>query len=325
MTPEAFGAQLDEKRLSLEAYGRFVIDKVTSSLRTNLPTERLHQLLKVTPSFRVKDTASALQKIARKRYGDPASEMTDIVGVRFVVLLEADIELVERAIINCGGAWTPRKDRFPLLEIKESPEAFEYQSTHFVVRLNQDTQVEGLTVLVDTPCEVQIRTLVQHAYAEFVHDRVYKPGKHVPAGVRRLIARAMAMLESTDLIFSEAADELACVNLTLDQWMELSATVYNRHCGQQATSVTVVEARLFFETFRDLLPSANSREVEAHFQDLAETITRYRDASNLFGHPLIVVLMWMLERHDQSVATRWPMGKYRADLSTAAALLGTSI
>lgn len=325
MTPEAFGARLDEQRPSLDAYGQYVIDRVTSSLKTNLSAAQFNELLKVTPSFRVKDTTSALQKIARKGYKDPVSEMTDVVGVRFVVLLEADIELVEKAIINCGGVWTPRKDRFPLFDIQENPEAFEYQSTHFVIRLNQDTQAGGLTILADTPCEVQIRTLVQHAYAEFVHDRVYKPGKHVPAGVRRLVARAMAMLESTDLIFSEAADELACINLSLDQWMELSVTVYNTHCGQHATSVAEGEARLFFETFRDLLPSANSREVEAHFRNHAENITLHRDDQNVFGHPFVVVLMWVVARHDQVVAARWPMGKYRADLSAAAGLLGIAL
>lgn len=325
MTPEAFGARLDEQRPSLNAYGQYVIDKVTSSLRTNLSPAKFNELLKVTPSFRVKDTASALQKIGRKGYEDPTSEMTDVVGVRFVVLLEADIELVERAIISCGGVWTPRKDRFPLFDIQENPEAFEYQSTHFVIRLNQDTQAGGLTVLADMPCEVQIRTLVQHAYAEFVHDRVYKPGKHVPAGVRRLVARAMAMLESTDLIFSEAAEELACVNLSLDQWMELSETAYNTHCGQHKTSVADSDARLFFETFRDLLPSANSREVEAHFREHAENITRYRDEKNVFGHPFVVVLMWVVARHDQVVAARWPMGKYRADLAAAAGLLGIAL
>jgi putative GTP pyrophosphokinase len=325
MTPEAFGARLDEQRPSLNAYGQYVIEKITSSLRANLSTEKFNELLKVAPSFRVKDTASALQKIAKKGYKDPIFEMTDVVGVRFVVLLEADIELVEKAIISCGGAWTPRKDRFPLFEIQENPEAFEYQSTHFVIRLNQDTQAGNLTILADSPCEVQIRTLVQHAYAEFVHDRVYKPGKHVPAGVRRLVARAMAMLESTDLIFSEAADELACVNLSLDQWMELSVTVYNRHCGRHATSVAEGEARLFFETFRELLPSANSREIEAHFLDHAANIIQYRDDQNVFGHPFVVVLMWVVARHDQVVAARWPMGKYRTDLSTAASLLGIAL
>jgi putative GTP pyrophosphokinase len=325
MTPQAFGAQLDAQRPHLKAYGQYVIEKIMTLMRANMTAEKFDALFKVTPSFRVKDTASALQKIIRKNYKHPVSEMTDVVGVRFVVLLEADIELVEKAIISCNGVWTPRKDRFPLFEIQENPEAFEYQSTHFVIRLNQDTQIGDFTVLADTPCEVQIRTLVQHAYSEFVHDRVYKPGTHVPTGVRRLVARAMAMLESTDLIFSEAADELECVNLSLDQWMELSATVYNRHCGEHLTNVAEHEARLFFETFRDLLPSANSRDVEVHFQSYAQRITQHRDHQNVFGHPFVVVLMWVVARHDQVVAARWPMGKYRTDLSTVAGLMGIAL
>ena len=32
----------------------------------------------------------------------------------------------------------------------------------------------GHTIEKDTPCEIQIRTLEQHAYAELSHDYVYK-------------------------------------------------------------------------------------------------------------------------------------------------------
>ncbi len=325
MNATAFGAYLDERRSSLTSYGQYVIEAVTASLRGDLTEVKFKSLLKVPPTFRVKDSASAIQKITLKGYKDPMAELTDVVGVRFVVLLESDIGLVEKAIINCNGDWTPRKDRFPLFEIKESPEAFQYQSTHFVIRLNQDITIDGNLLHADTPCEVQIRTLVQHAYAEFVHDRVYKPGKYVPSSVRRLVARAMAMLESTDLIFSEAANELACVNLSVDQWMIESESVYSALCGSFSTKVTEDEARLFFETFQDLIPSVNSREVEENFRKYAPSITLHRNEENVFGHHFVVVMLWLVSQHDQVVAARWPMEKFRADLTRLAAMLGIAL
>lgn len=129
--------------------------------------------------------------------------MTDILGVRFVVLLESDIKVVEDALVGIN-IWTPRKDRTPLIEKEKNPEVFDYKSVHYVVKNNDLITFESGEVVQDTPCEIQIRTLAQHAYAEFVHDRVYKGEKNPSAKLRRLMAKAMAMLEATDEIFEEA-------------------------------------------------------------------------------------------------------------------------
>ena len=324
MTPASFGQRLDGLRPCLKEYGKYVIQKIMASLEATLTTEQYSQLIKVGPSHRVKDTLSAVEKIERKAYDDPVSQLTDVVGVRFVVLLEADIAHVERAIVNCN-AWTPRKDRSPLFEVHENPEVFDYQSTHFIVRANENITLGDFVVPQDTPCEIQIRTLVQHAYAEFVHDRVYKAGNEVPSNVRRLVARSMAMLESTDLIFSEAADELACINLSLEEWNEHSAKVYVANCGQLGTAVSEAEAQLFFETFRDVLSGAHTGDARRLFEVHSAKVVEAREEGNMFSHPFVVLVLWVLAHHDQIAADRWPLGKYRNDLVMAASFLGIAL
>jgi len=323
MSPASFGERLDALRPCLKEYGKYVIQRIMASLEATLTVEQYSQLIKVGPSFRVKDTLSAVEKIERKAYDDPVSQVTDVVGVRFVVLLDADIALVERAIVNCN-AWTPRKDRSPLFEVHENPEVFDYQSTHFIVRANDDIKLGDFVVPRDTPCEIQIRTLVQHAYAEFVHDRVYKAGKEVPSNVRRLVARSMAMLESTDLIFSEAAEELACINLSLEERSAHAAKVY-ANFGQVATAVSEAEAQLFFETFRDVLSGAHTNDVRRLFEVHSAKVIEAREEGNMFSHPFVVLVLWVLAHHDQIAADRWPLGKYRADLVTAASFLGIAL
>lgn len=324
MNADDFGRRLDQLRPTLKAYGKFVIDRVDSYLRANLQKEDYATLVKVGPSFRVKDTFSAVEKIARKNYPDPVAQMTDVVGVRFVVLLQADLALVEKAIIDCN-AWTPRKDRTPLLEVAESPEVFGYQSIHFVVNLNDELKLGDFTVPRDTPCEIQIRTLVQHAYSEFVHDRVYKGGGSVPVKVRRLVARAMAMLEATDEIFSEATRELASITDDLSKWKAKAEGIYAAHCGTSSDKPNEEEASLFYETFHTLLSTANLDQVQALFSTHAQTINELKVENSLFNQPFIVPVIWLLKNHDQEMLAKWSLGKYRSDLETAAAVMGVGI
>ena len=50
--------------------------------------------------------------------------------------------------------------------------------------------------------EIQIRTLLQHAWAVFYHDRLYKSDFPVPAGLQREAIRLAASLEAVDEKFS---------------------------------------------------------------------------------------------------------------------------
>ena len=60
-------------------------------------------------------------------------------------------------------------------------------------------------------CEIQIRTLLQHAFAEVSHDSTYKGPYKNDKGILRHLAKSMALMEATDdyfcNIFSLTSDE----------------------------------------------------------------------------------------------------------------------
>src|SRR5690606_11585815 len=149
------------------------VDTVKERIQAEIGPERYKKLFKIDPSYRVKSPESVIEKLARKKYTNPHQEMTDLVGARFVVLLRSDIAVVDRAIIN-RSCWSVSKDRDYINEALSDPSVFDYQSMHYLVRNLEDRTIEGVHVPDGLTCEVQVRSLLQHAYAELVHDDIYK-------------------------------------------------------------------------------------------------------------------------------------------------------
>ena len=58
-------------------------------------------------------------------------------------------------------------------------------------------------------CEIQIRSILQHAWAEIEHDLGYKAGSQVPAPIRRRFSRLAGLLEIGDSEFAQIRDDLA--------------------------------------------------------------------------------------------------------------------
>jgi len=59
-------------------------------------------------------------------------------------------------------------------------------------------------------CEIQVRTILQHAWAEIEHDLVYKSPADIPFRVRRRFASLAGLLEIADREFeSLRQDEMA--------------------------------------------------------------------------------------------------------------------
>ncbi|HWU32314.1 MAG TPA: (p)ppGpp synthetase [Marmoricola sp.] len=151
---------------------------------------------------RTKSVASFAGKAMRSRdgvplYVDPLTEITDVVGVRVITYLQSDVEAVaelfddQLTIIDDRdlGKETAREGRFG------------YASRHLLV-----STPDGL----DRPASVQVRTVLQHAWAEFEHDIRYKgsvPVEHAPDLDRRFTLAA-GLLELADREFSEIRDLL---------------------------------------------------------------------------------------------------------------------
>ncbi len=166
--------------------------------------------LKQPAKARVKSDDSLIDKAfyrPNKNYENPYEDIEDKVGCRFVVLLVEHINELSD-IIKSSDRWEYKECRHFNEERKKDPLLFTYQSVHYVVRAKSDEQANGLTIKAGTPCEIQVRTLLQHAYAELTHDAVYKAKTVVEPEVHRTVAKSMALIETTDDFFSDVNNKL---------------------------------------------------------------------------------------------------------------------
>lgn len=290
------GAYIEQHRAKLEAWGGFIVDKMRPVAIGRL---------KVGASYRVKDPTSARVKQIRKGYVDPIRQMTDLVGARFVVLTEDDLVPLQQFIETFSG-WTAVKSRDPLFERNDQPSSFGYQSHHYELRPVESLQLGSELVDPCFCCEVQVRTLLQHAYAELTHDSMYKPVQTVPSQAERLVARSMALMETTDELLSRA---LAAVREANAPAASL-AVVAGRITGSELGTESRLLFDLLAQEFTDLITSNSGCDISSFATERAFVLERIRARAGrgLFNFPVVaLVAFWIVSRLEAGVRVRWPL------------------
>lgn len=160
---------------------------------------------------RAKTLTSFASKAAREvdgvpLYADPLAEITDQLGVRVVTYVRDDVS----AVVDLLGDLLPILDDRDLGRETASEGRFGYASRHLLLDLPDEPPYDGV------PCgraSVQVRTVLQHAWAEFEHDIRYKgtvPEADVPDLDRRFTLAA-GLLELADREFSAIRDRIPAV------------------------------------------------------------------------------------------------------------------
>lgn len=178
----------------------------------DLMKERLSQLCPMAViGGRTKGVASFARKILSKnKYRDPLVEMTDLYGLRIITQIDAEVEAVRLFIRSHPDLFViDEKNSEDKLSRLRSGE-FGYRSVHFVLSLTENAVPQKLRhrKLHELKAEVQIRTQLQHAWADIGHDRLYKGAFKPPLRFQRESARIAALLESADEAFSRLVDGL---------------------------------------------------------------------------------------------------------------------
>lgn len=204
MNIDDFKQRWDTERAGYEKWGNHVTTITTRRIEERIGPTQIGEFLKVPALPRLKNTDSLIAKAfhRQKSYKHPYEDINDKVGVRFVVLLCSEIPVVEQALTDPRNDWSAEKDKDFEQQRNDTPEEFLYQSTHYLVRPLEDDESDYPDGVV---CEVQIRTLLQHAHSELSHRTVYKPNHDVDPVVRRIVARSVALVETTDECFSNVA------------------------------------------------------------------------------------------------------------------------
>ncbi len=140
-------------------------------------------------------------------YPDPLRDITDQIGVRVITYVHSDVA----AVADLLDDQTRVIDDRDMGQETASEGRFGYASRHLLVGVETDRELEPPDdVLRGRRAQVQIRTVLQHAWAEFEHDIRYKgtiPDEHVPDFDRRFTLAA-GLLELADREFSTIRDRL---------------------------------------------------------------------------------------------------------------------
>jgi len=184
----------DHNRLSLSVRG--IVENL-------LKTEKIDYL---AITSRVKDSESIVNKVKRKTYTNAKSQLTDISGIRIIVFFESDIERV-CSIIKTAFEIDTKNSSNKNSSLKSNQTG--YRSVHFVCELGKKrSELPENLGLDGFKFELQIRTVLQHAWAELAHDRNYKFTGKLPIDAERKLFLYAGMLELADRGLDELSREL---------------------------------------------------------------------------------------------------------------------
>ncbi|AEF81132.1 RelA/SpoT domain-containing protein [Leadbettera azotonutricia] len=168
--------------------------RIEGVLRTFLPS-------RPSVKARVKDFASYFKKyirILKANNSDADPVINDIIGVRIVCPFLEDLAATEEIL----------KDNFQVIEAERKGgdhtfREFGYESIHLLIKIPDEISKISGNANCDT-AEIQIRTILQDAWAEVEHELVYKAEFNpFDAPMKRKLAAVNASLSLADIIFQE--------------------------------------------------------------------------------------------------------------------------
>lgn len=179
-------------------------------------SERLNQLIisilqshEIKPhqiSVRVKEFDSLKKKIENKenQYSD-LSEITDIVGIRIITYFEDEVDLIADIIKREFDL----DDKNSIDKRKSEVDKFGYKSLHYIISLSaKRNKLSEYSKYKNLKAEIQIRSILQHSWAEIEHDLGYKSKSSIPDFAKRNFSRISALLEVADIEFVNLKNQL---------------------------------------------------------------------------------------------------------------------
>ena len=149
-----------------------ILDKIENLLKQkiNLPSNPTYKA-------RIKSFPSYYKKILRQKAKESSESielvtLTDMIGIRVICAFVEDLALVEKQVV----------ESFDVKEIErkgadQSFKEFGYESVHILIAIPENCLPEsGISpeLRKNLVCEIQVRTILQDAWAEVEHELIYK-------------------------------------------------------------------------------------------------------------------------------------------------------
>lgn len=157
-------------------------------------------------SHRVKEKESYLNKCRNEKYTNPIEQIMDVSGIRIIAYTNQDVSdickiLRDEFLIDKGNSGN-KADMLATDKVG-------YLSVHYILQLSKKRlELAEYKEYENLKCEVQVRTLLQHAWAEIEHDRNYKFAGVLPNEIKRRFYLVAGALELMDYEFDKLSKDI---------------------------------------------------------------------------------------------------------------------
>ncbi|MFC3181163.1 GTP pyrophosphokinase [Cypionkella sinensis] len=231
MKAEDFEIEYSKKIKDFERLRLTTLGMIQSILNANL-------IEYLSIESRVKSCESAIKKSNDKEYVNPFSDNTDFVVMRIILFLERDID---RTASLLSSLFEIDSKNSVDKRTREQVDTVGYRSLHLVCKLGEIRKnLPEYSEISEQPFEIQIRTALQHAWAEIEHKRRYKGKFSLPYDLQHRLMIISGTLELVDREFSEVATKA-------DEYA--SNLINNNDHTSDSDVISVVAAQALYERY----------------------------------------------------------------------------
>ncbi len=268
----------------------------------------------VLVSSRVKEEDSFIKKVYSSSFEfvNPIEEMVDISGIRIVLYSLNDVEkvcsLIERLFDIDVSRSMDKKE-------KMEPNEFGYLSIHKCISLTDErAELPDWSDFKSLQAEIQIRSILQHSWADISHKLDYKTEHEIPNMLRRQMFLLAGLLELADgqlfeiihkrdelnqeiqFQLEEGSEPIPLETINLKQYLEVSKTIkafINKFIeaglriqeDDNIQCILDISKKLNFNDIRDL-----EKEYQIIFQKIDHIISQIHNPLGITGARMNLLL-----------------------------------
>lgn len=295
----------DEVRLRiLEEYDEKMESLSTLSIQVENLLKRLLKDINIssmTTRVKARDSLSKKIDIKQKIMGnkptvykyETLNDITDICGIRICTFYSDDVDEIAGVIEKEFNIDTENSiDKRATMEV----DRFGYLSLHYIVSLSEErTNLTEYNEFQNIKFEIQIRSMLQHTWAEIEHDLGYKSSVGLPNHIKRDFSRVASLLEIADKEFLNIKNSLE--EYRMDVGENIQETLNERNIEINRISLIEFTRSKFFRSKVDYIIentsviSINSKvgdnfidEIVKSFKDF--NIYTIEDLKDIFEHSI---------------------------------------
>lgn len=198
MIPEEIKKLVDEYKFKKGHFEDFAL-RVKSIIEEILDIEAIDHLSLEARGKAIDSLERKLEDMQIKRLED----VHDLSGVRIVAYVKNDVDKIENIIQKNFNAKQLKVDE------RLGIDKVGYRSEHWLISFTEDRlKLPEYQRFKGFNAELQIRTILQHAWAQIGHKQIYKPSAILPEKIERDFTLLSGLLEIADNEFNRISHEI---------------------------------------------------------------------------------------------------------------------